>query len=77
MRFPNVDDRVSLSHDVPELSLHRGERGVVLSRWFAPAAAFEVEFCMPGLSIKTRAVLLAEQLQIEEMAVDIVEAPAH
>jgi hypothetical protein len=68
MRVPDVDDRVSLSHDVPELCLHRGEHGVVLCRWFAPTVAFEVEFCGPGLSPKIRAILLAEQLQLDEVA---------
>jgi hypothetical protein len=68
MRPPHVDDRVRLTHDVPELSLQRGERGVVLSKWFEPAEAFEVEFGLPGLSFKTRAILLAEQLQVEERA---------
>jgi hypothetical protein len=75
MRVPHVDDRVSLSHDVPELSLHRGEQGVVLCSWFAPTVAFEVEFCVPGLSTKTRAVLLAEQLQVEDIAAENGDLP--
>ena len=75
MRVPHVDDHVSLSHDVPELSLHRGEQGVVLSRWFEPSAAYEVEFCVPGLSTKTRAVLLAEQLQVDDIVADKGDLP--
>ena len=75
MRQPHVDDRVRLIHDVPNLFLKRGELGVVLSTWFEPAAAFEVEFCLPGLNNKTRAVLLAEQLQVEGEPTDGASAP--
>ena len=66
MRQPDIDDVVRLTHDVPNLYLHRGEVGVIRSKWFAPAPAFEVEFGTPGLGSKIRAVLLAEQLQLEE-----------
>ena len=66
MRKPHVDDFVRLTQDIPELSLHRGEVGVVRSTWFAPSLAYEVEFHPPGLDHQTRALLLAEQVQVEE-----------
>jgi hypothetical protein len=51
--------------DIPELQLQRGDVGVVCSKWFAPTEAYEVEFGLPG---PTRALLLAEQLQLTEQA---------
>jgi hypothetical protein len=66
MRQPHVDDFVRLTRDIPELSLHQGEIGVVRSTWFAPTTAYEVEFHPVGLSHQTRALVLAEQLQVEE-----------
>lgn len=66
MRQPHVDDYVRLTRDIPELSLHCGEIGVVRSTWFAPSLAYEVEFHPAGLMHETRALLLAEQLQVEE-----------
>ncbi|MGH7180308.1 MAG: DUF4926 domain-containing protein [Tepidisphaeraceae bacterium] len=66
MRSPHVDDFVRLTHDVPELSLHRGDVGVVRSTWFAPSIAYEVEFHPIGLDHTTRALLMAEQVQVEE-----------
>jgi hypothetical protein len=71
MRQPDIDDLVRLTHDVPNLYLHRGEVGVVRSKWFGPTACFEVEFGAPGLDSKVRAVLLAEQLQLEENSAPI------
>ena len=66
MRQPHVDDFVRLIRDIPELSLHRGEIGVVRSTWFAPTMAYEVEFHPIGLDHQTRALVLAEQLEVEE-----------
>jgi hypothetical protein len=66
MRQPHVDDFVRLTRDIPELSLHRGEIGVVRSTWFAPTMAYEVEFHPIGLDHQTRALVLAEQLEVEE-----------
>lgn len=68
MRQPHVDDFVRLTQDIPELSLHRGEVGVVRSTWFAPSMAYEVEFHPIGLDHQTRALLLAEQVQVEDGA---------
>jgi hypothetical protein len=66
MRKPHVDDFVRLTQDIPELALCRGEVGVVRSTWFAPTIAYEVEFHQVGLDHETRALLLAEQVQVEE-----------
>ncbi len=66
MRTPHVDDFVRLTQDIPELTLRRGEVGVVRSTWFAPHVAYEVEFHQVGLNHQTRALLLAEQVYVEE-----------
>ncbi|MGA3065986.1 MAG: DUF4926 domain-containing protein [Tepidisphaeraceae bacterium] len=65
-RCPHVDDFVRLTRDIPELSLNRGEIGVVRSTWFSPAVAYEVEFHQIGHDTQTRALLMAEQLQVED-----------
>ena len=66
MRRPHVDDFVRLRQDIPELSLNRGEVGVVRSTWFAPTVAYEVEFHQVGHDYQTRALLLGDQLEVEE-----------
>ena len=68
-RCPNIDDLVRLTRDIPELQLRQGDLGVVCSTWCSPAAAYEVDFGpMPGLDVHTRALLLAEQLQVDDAA---------
>ena len=66
MRKPHIDDVVRLTRDIPELSLSRGAVGVVRSTWFAPTVAYEVEFLKVGRDAETRALLMAEQVQVEE-----------
>ncbi len=66
MRKPQVDDYVRLIQDIPELALNRGQVGVVRSTWFHPTIAYEVEFHMVGMSSQTRAVLLGDQVAVEE-----------
>lgn len=66
MRSPHIDDFVRLISDIPELNLQRGDIGVVRSTWFAPTTAYEVEFHPIGLTSETRALLLAEQVQVED-----------
>jgi hypothetical protein len=75
MRHPHVDDFVRLTTDIPELALSRGEVGVVRSTWFAPSVAYEVEFHQRGNQHETRALLLAEQVQVEEGA--MYSQPVH
>lgn len=66
MREPRIDDRVRLIKDLPELALSRGTVGVVRSTWFAPTVAYEVEFQPIGLDHQTRALLMADQVEVEE-----------
>ena len=66
MQSPEIDDKVRLIRDIPELSLLRGEIGIVRSTWFAPTVAYEVEFQKTGLNSITRALLLREQLTLAE-----------
>jgi hypothetical protein len=54
--------------DIPELSLNRGEVGIVRSTWFAPSVAYEVEFRNIDRDYQTRALLQEEQVQVEEGA---------
>ena len=67
MRQPLVNDLVRLTQDVPELQLRQGDVGVVCSTWFSPSEAYEVEFKPTGLNEQTRALLLANQLQVEDV----------
>jgi hypothetical protein len=66
MRKPQVDDYVRLIQDIPELALNRGQVGVVRSTWFHPTIAYEVEFHLVGMSSQTRALLLGDQVAVEE-----------
>ena len=76
MRQPHIDDFVRLVTDIPELALNRGEVGVVRSTWFAPSVAYEVEFHQKGQVHETRALLMAEQVQVEEGSLFAETAPA-
>jgi hypothetical protein len=69
MRAPTVNDTVRLTVDIPHLSLHRGEKGVVRSTWFSPTTVYEVEFHQIGSDTDTRTVCQPEQLELEEPAV--------
>jgi hypothetical protein len=42
--------------------------GTVRSLWCSPMTAYEVEFEVPELSCNVRALLLAEQLQVEPVS---------
>ena len=66
MRQPKVDDHVRLTRDIPDLWLHHGESGIVCSRWSDPTLAYEVEFHPAGCEDATRALVLGEQLEVEE-----------
>jgi hypothetical protein len=63
MSEPQVNEPVKLAQDIPELGLSCGEIGVICSTWFSPITAYEVEFERAGLDFKTRALLLAHQIQ--------------
>ncbi len=66
MRKPQVDDYVRLTTSIPELSLNSGQVGVVRSLWFSPTVAYEVEFHPIGLDGQTRALLLGEQILVND-----------
>ena len=70
MRQPHVDDTVRLVCDIPDLSLSRGQVGVVRSTWCSPLTAYEVEFHV-GLDHETRALVMAEHLQVEEVGAEV------
>jgi len=69
MRRPRVDDVVRLTQDIPELALNRGELGVVRSTWFAPSVAYEVEFQLIGNDYQTRALLLENQVEVDDHSI--------
>jgi hypothetical protein len=54
-----ANDWVTLSVDLPELGLAAGQTGRVVSTWFYPNTAFEVEFAAER-GVCTRRVLLLE-----------------
>lgn len=66
MRQPKVNDHVRLTRDIPALWLHHGESGIVCSRWSDPTLAFEVEFHTTDPDGAIRALVLGEQLEVEE-----------
>lgn len=68
MPEPHVDDRVRLKRDIPDLSLHCGDVGVVRSVWFAPSCAYEVEFEATESEFRARALLGDEQIELEEQS---------
>ena len=63
---PRVNDTVRLTHDLPHSELHQGDIGVVCSKWFAPRAAYEVEFRPLEQDVPLRTIVVDEQLVVEE-----------
>jgi hypothetical protein len=60
-----ASERVRLEQDIPELELFRGDVGVVVSTWFYPYTAYEVEFDGDESYIKRRVLLLDQQITTE------------
>jgi hypothetical protein len=58
----NEQDRVRLSLDLPELGLSAGQVGRVISTWFYPHTAFEVEFEPEPGACARRVLLLKHQV---------------
>ena len=54
--------RVRLTEDIPELELCRGDVGVVVSSWFFPNTAYEVEFEVKAQRERLRVLLLQRQV---------------
>ena len=66
----HVDDLVRVLGDVPECSLHRGDRGVVRSIWFSPNDQYEVEFEQRNAEYGRRCILPSRQLEVDEEVTD-------
>jgi len=70
MRLPKEEDFVRLTNDIPELSLNRGQVGIVRGRIGGQGRAseivYEVEFHQVGHDYETRTLLWSHQLEIEE-----------
>ena len=68
MRKPVINDRVRLVKDLPELSVHAGEVGVVCSVWFSPDDVLEVEFPRPESKPTDRCLVPAKCVEIDDLA---------
>ena len=68
MRKPSVNDRVRLTREIPELSLHAGDKGVVRSIWFSPTDFYEVEFPSHETEPPDRCLVSARLVEIEDEA---------
>ena len=77
MQLPSINDRVKLIHDIPTLSLHRGDWGVVQSVWFAETSttAFEVEFPSTDPETPCRALLSCNDVELQEAAANQTAVP--
>ncbi len=63
MTLIEIDERVQLMEDIPELGLHRGDVGLVCSTWFSSTpACYEVEFRAERSTSGIRALLMSKQL---------------
>lgn len=63
MRQRFATEPVRLRVDLPEKLLQKGLVGTVLSTWFSPNVAYEVEFDAPGQEFPSRVLLRPEQLE--------------
>ena len=68
MQELHVNQKVRLTHCVPQAELDCGREGVVRSVWLAPREMYEVEFQADGPEHATRALLDAEQLELAAAA---------
>jgi hypothetical protein len=57
-----ASDKVRLEEDIPELELFKGDVGVVVSSWFWPNTAYEVEFGGSDRCCARRVLLLEQQI---------------
>jgi hypothetical protein len=60
-----ASERVRLQVDVPELELTNGDVGQVVSTWFHPNTAYEVEFSPAAGACTRRVLLLQHQIERE------------
>ena len=70
----HVDQRVRLTRDIPEISLRRGDSGIVRSVWFAPDDSYEVEFERPGSDFPQRCLLTFKHVEPETMGDELADA---
>ncbi len=64
MKRIQINERVQVLHDIPELELRGGDVGVVCSKWFKPTTAYEVEFQRGSPLCCVRALLMPNQLRL-------------
>ena len=62
METIQIDQRVKLTQDIPELELHCGESGAVCSIWHTPMPAYEVEFEANKRECNVRALLMSYEV---------------
>jgi hypothetical protein len=74
MRKATVNDRVRLTREVPELSLHVGDVGVVRSIWFSPEDFCQIEFPSHETEPPDRCLVPARLVEIEE---DLPKGDSH
>ena len=60
-----IDERVQVMQDIPELELRYGDVGTVCSTWFEPTTAYEVEFQRRQPFCCMRALLMPNQIKPE------------
>jgi len=68
MHQPSLNDRVRLTRSIPTLWLDRGEVGSIRSVWSSSPRCYEVEFRKTGESCAVRALVEADQLEVNEVA---------
>ncbi|HVT87597.1 MAG TPA: hypothetical protein VHD56_01985 [Tepidisphaeraceae bacterium] len=66
MRQPHIDEHVRVTHEIPELSLRQGDRGVVRSIWCSPNNFYEIEFDRDGTDLPDRCLVPAGHVEIDE-----------
>jgi hypothetical protein len=64
MHQPTLHDQVRLTHAIPTLWLQRGDVGVVESIWHSSSDYCEVEFHERGESLRVRALVAVDDLEV-------------
>ena len=67
----HINGLVRARHDIPQVGVRVGERGVVQSRWFEPYTAFEVEFRRGKLELPLRVILDESDIEPAEEQDDV------
>jgi hypothetical protein len=69
MQDVHIDDRVRLTREIPELSLHRGDSGVVRSVWCSPNDFYDIEFARHEPHLPSRCLVSAIYVEIQDKQV--------